>query len=807
MKANHRFFCVFLTILICVPMLLMGCADNTSSDSREETNDVTQPLGDVLILIGNGAQPYSIVRSDHADDQEMDAVKLIRTHFQKNCISPTVTTDWKGDPVSDFEIVVGNTTRDAMDNGIDLESYELTAGEFLIKVSGTRIYLIGGTPSDTLKAAEYFLQEFFGYKGDPNNISACSSVTIPQNYEYLREQNSVVRILTIAGNPINQYTISYGAETASSEVKGAAQNLQTFFSNEMGYRPQIVEKSPANTPTIVLSIDGSQNNGTFTAEVKNGNLIIVCDIADGFEIGINRFIREKLTVAKTIQLEETFYYEINLMEYVTYLDFGAKGDGVTDDLAAIIATHEYANKHQIPVKADDGKTFYIGVCERGAIIKTDTDFTGASFIIDDREVPMNLRKVAIFTVAPDKAPYELSALKTLRIGQTNIGMTLPEDSVITVTEAGTKRYIRKGYNADNDGVDQNEVLVVDQNGNISEHSPVIWDYTNITSAEVTPIDQELLVIKGGTFTTIADDVVETTGYYKRGFLIQRSNVTVEEMQHDIKNEGIDGAPYQSFMDVLDCYNVTLKDCIFTPHKTYYWMKNGIRTSVGTYDISPVRVVNFTMKNCKQSIDILDQKYWGIICTNFCKNILLDGCELSKIDAHQGVHNVKVLHSELGWLGIDITGSGELYVENCTLHGTTMIKLRDDYGSTWHGNVTVKNSTWAPNRGKWLSDEYYCIIGGTNLQQHDFGYECYLPTTITIENLHIDDSKATTAYQGIMLFADLNPNRIDIAAENAMPQQYHITKTVNISGVTLASGKVWGLSTNQFMFRNVTINSN
>ena len=30
--------------------------------------------------------------------------------------------------------------------------------------------------------------------------------------------------------------------------------------------------------------------------------------------------------------------------FVTYLDFGAKGDGVTDDFGAIVAAHEYANE-------------------------------------------------------------------------------------------------------------------------------------------------------------------------------------------------------------------------------------------------------------------------------------------------------------------------------------------------------------------------------------------------------------------------------------------------------------------------------
>ena len=497
--------------------------------------------------------------------------------------------------------------------------------------------------------------------------------------------------------------------------------------------------------------------------------------------------------------------DLDEVSVVTYSDFGAVGDGRTNDIDAIIATHEYANTHNLSVVAGEGKAFYIGACEKGAVIKTNTDFTGATFIIDDRVVPQNQRNVPIFTVSPGKASYSISTLKQLSVGQTNIGIILPEDSFIMITEAGTKRYIRKGYNSDNDGVDQNEVVVVDKNGNISADSPIIWDYTNITSAVVTPIDQETLTIKGGTFTTIVNDYVETYVCYKRGFHVKRSNVTIEGVKHYLTNEGADGAPYDGFMVMNDCYNVTLKDCVFTPHRTFWRTVNGVRKSVGTYDILPTRVVKLTMINCKQEVDILDQAYWGIIGTNFCKNITLEGCKLSRIDAHQGVHNATIIDSKLGWLGIDITGSGELYVEGSDLYGTSLVKLRDDYGSTWHGNVTLKNCTWTPNRGRSLTDSYYYIVGGTNLQQHYFGYDCYMPTNVTLERLHVNDTKATSSYTGIMLFADLNPNRTVEIAENTLPYKYYVTETANISGLILEKGKWCGISTNEFMFRNVKLN--
>src|SRR3546814_5418930 len=42
--------------------------------------------------------------------------------------------------------------------------------------------------------------------------------------------------------------------------------------------------------------------------------------------------------------------------WVQYSDFGAKGDGKTDDIDAIAATHAFANTHKLMVKADDKAT-------------------------------------------------------------------------------------------------------------------------------------------------------------------------------------------------------------------------------------------------------------------------------------------------------------------------------------------------------------------------------------------------------------------------------------------------------------------
>ena len=56
---------------------------------------------------------------------------------------------------------------------------------------------------------------------------------------------------------------------------------------------------------------------------------------------------------------------MELKKLVRYEDFGAVGDGKTDDFDALARAHAYANKNGLDVVADGSKTYYIGKTEKG----------------------------------------------------------------------------------------------------------------------------------------------------------------------------------------------------------------------------------------------------------------------------------------------------------------------------------------------------------------------------------------------------------------------------------------------------------
>lgn len=483
---------------------------------------------------------------------------------------------------------------------------------------------------------------------------------------------------------------------------------------------------------------------------------------------------------------------------VRYSDFGAKGDGKSDDIDVIAATHAFANQEGLAVKADKGATYYIGGKTRTVIIQTDTDFGAASFIIDDREVQNRGR--CVFMVTSNQKSFPIKGISTLKKNQKKVDVSLQESCLISVTNSNVKQYIRFGSNQNN-GSTQTDIFLVDKNGNVDMKSPIIWDFDEITEIKALPIDKKILNIKGGHFTTIANNEESKYNYYQRNLAIRRSNVIVDGVEHLVTGEGDHGAPYLGFINIADGCDVVVKNTTLTGRKTYSTIGSADKpVAMGSYDICINNSLNVSVISCKQTNDINDKKYWGIMASNYSKNILYDGCVFSRFDAHKGVANTTIRNSTLGYMGINAIGSGTLIVEKSTLYQSNLVNLRNDYGSTWQGEIIIRDCVFAPFLYK--NSNIATIINGNNSGEHDFGYACYMPERITIENLRIDDSNHPANYQGPFLFANFNPKMTSESYHENFP--YIKTQNVIIKNVTTTSGKPLRVSNNPYMFKNIKI---
>ncbi len=506
-------------------------------------------------------------------------------------------------------------------------------------------------------------------------------------------------------------------------------------------------------------------------------------------------IREDGVLQINVSPKDRFRFKAAGM--VRYSDFGARGDGKTDDITAIAATHAFANQQKLLVKADENATYFIGGKECTVVIQTDTDFGNAAFIIDDTKVQN--RNAPVFMVSSGMRQFIPQGITSLKKNQEKIATSLPGPCLITVTNNNIKRYIRFGLNQNN-GSPQTDIFMVDKNGNVDMNAPIIWDFDQITGITALPLDVDTLHITGGRFTTIANKEESKYTYYSRNIAIRRSNVVVNELEHRVIGEVDHGAPYGGFINISDCTNVTVKHTVFTGHKTYTTIgATGKPVSMGSYDITVNRALNVSFINCSQTNDINDRTYWGVLGSNYSKNLLYDGCTLSRFDAHMGVANATIRNSTLGHMGINAIGSGKLLVENSTINGRTLINLRSDYGSTWHGEFFIRNCVFVPQGGK---PAKATLIGGANSGQHDFGYTCFMPERITIENLRINDSNHPDDYHGPAIFSNFNPQMTDRSYHEKFP--YVITKEIVLKNVTTASGMNLRISDNPFMFKDVKV---
>ena len=512
--------------------------------------------------------------------------------------------------------------------------------------------------------------------------------------------------------------------------------------------------------------------------------------------------------------------EILKRGYVKYTDFGAVGDGKTDDWEAIVAAHDFANQNNLPVKADEGLVFYVHDFNRSAIIKTDTSFEGAKVIIDDTgSYAFENKSVPLYLVDKDTAAeiYEGDALaekfdvSPIEEGAYSIPWLkgkLKTKSLVRLYDANHKDFVRCGSN-ENSGNARTDCLLVDTDGNLDPSTPVAFSFSGITKIEISSTDDKPITISGGEFETIVCRVVKETdfhnkwrGYY-RNFKIVRANTTVRDLKHvlvgepEIPNDdygrGEDGKlshsyPYYGILYFIGTYNSSAINCALQGHTTYYEDKPATFSTgwkvpkpvpQGTYDLVIEYSSHVYIEGITNGVDISDKRCWGLMSSNGAKNLTFKNCSMSRFDAHRGFWNANLINCEFGQT-INAIGGGTLYLENVTR--TTcdyFIALRGDYGATFKGDIILKNckmlcgKSWRGIKKEGVVENSVCIVNSgfdsksERYLDWNFGYTCYMPINIVVDNFETALPERTFVFNSLA----------DLAFDESKSNCYQMTKTV------------------------------
>ena len=763
-------------VILCLALVFMACNRSPQTEmptftTESDTSAVAEtdaPAAEELppiIIVENGKTDFRIIRPDTAEAICQQAAIELTRHMTNLGIKIQLATDWdtKKHTAEQFEILIGNTVytpEDAM--VIDLS--DLGSDGFLIEVVGNKILLRAGNSAALLHAVDFFKEEFLSAEG--------TLMTIPSDYRYVASNGIFLSEFTLCGADISEFAIA----TEGDGLTDIAAELAVLIQDKCGVTP------PSEGKHRILLTTREAIGTTVTAVFENGDLVIRAADSESMRKAILCFWMEEVYhKTGSLSLTADLSYTRDLSQTVFYSDYITPAEGVCC-LSGLIAAHKEANQKGYKVFADLFGSYYISSIGKTATVKTDTEWGNATFIIDDSNVSPADRGDWIFHIASDHKSYSLTNITSLDRTQTTLNITLPQKSLVTFYDNTTMQYIRYGGNANN-GSTKRDTVLVDTDGSIDLSAPLIWNFDKITSITVLPIDEVGLTVSGGSFTTIANRAPSEYTYYARGLNITRSNTTVKNVKHYVTGEGATGAPYSAFFQISNCANVTLENCLLTGHKTY----QSPTTKMGSYDINGSGAISVIFRNCTQTNEITDSTYWGVLGSNFCKNLVYDGCVLSRFDAHQGVANATIINSTLGHMGANAIGFGILRIENSKFFSSCIVNLRNDYGSTWEGDVIIRNCYFKPTQN---SNCY--LISGKNEGGHDFGYTCYMPRTVTIEGLHVDSPSQMYVY------ADLNPN---CTSESYVPAYPHVvTESVTVTGYTASGDKTPLLSPNTALFR-------
>ncbi len=425
-------------------------------------------------------------------------------------------------------------------------------------------------------------------------------------------------------------------------------------------------------------------------------------------------------------------------KFVTYEDFGAKGDGVTQDYVAIVKAHEYANEKGLPVKAKSGAKYYIndprvdGVMTT-AVIKTDVDWADAEFIVDDRDMLYGTetdawRSHSIFKALPDEERYKIEDPDVLakvsgkiHPGAEKIDLGLPYPAMI-VPYASTHKVFRRLYYGGWAGSSMHELIVLDKDGNVSPETPIMFDYGDVIDCiEVIRLDVKPITITGGIFRSITctqnilrfrDDgtAYNVAGYVARNININRSYTVVKGVQHYIEGElpmteQVDEqgnikhvcCPYMGFFSAGFGDHITFEDCIITGRRAYNYYTGG---ACGTYSLSGNCVNKIVFKNCRQS------NFWVTVDENHMIHPAKETDEgaVTSMSGHTVNGKWLMMHWGIGGTNfcknmeyIDCTLSR--YDAHCGLyHGKIINSTVNGLEVVGYGELLLENSRWFARNG-------------------------------------------------------------------------------------------------------------
>lgn len=220
-KRIVKIFAVVLAVTL-LASAFVGCKGD---DGGSDVKSVDFPL------LNNGEAGFVLFRSTKQTEAEVKASLYVRDKLEE-ALSVDVPVKNENSPESTYELIVGtvserpqsvevfNEIKDYRDNNFQ---------DFIIKQSGTKLYISGMTDTALEKAIAYFIENFINKK----------QYTVAADYTYISRPEYAIENITVGGVSIKNFTIRV-EKYPSYFVKASATELQTVLKEQTGYELPIV---------------------------------------------------------------------------------------------------------------------------------------------------------------------------------------------------------------------------------------------------------------------------------------------------------------------------------------------------------------------------------------------------------------------------------------------------------------------------------------------------------------------------------------------------------------------------------------
>ena len=398
-----------------------------------------------------------------------------------------------------------------------------------------------------------------------------------------------INAFLILGKEITDYVIAY--DNSTTENGTVAYEIQSFLYEKSGFLLDVVSLDSL-TDEKYIAIKSAQKSGGegFYVTLDEENLEIVSEFYNKTASAVTSYLDGLIKDADSnIEFTEQ---TINVRD-ISYEEFGAVGNGVTDDSKALFDTHAYANEYGHTVVAESGAKYYIGPMNSAIKIQTDTIWNNASFIIDDREITADSFEsgVSVFEITSEyeqlvfdsesELVTQLSESRNLVSGASSIGLSLGYGAIVII---------------ENSDASQKAVLLVDKNGVIYGSTPLTQDFNRVTKVRVIRADDTPITIEGGSFIRLINQS-ENVLCFERNIKVFRSNVTISSItyQTNFENESTPCAIYSPFINITDSSNILLSAAYLAAHP---FTENGEKVQSHTVGIRSS--LNLTLYGCVES---------------------------------------------------------------------------------------------------------------------------------------------------------------------------------------------------------------